>query len=200
MNPLETLNNTLFLHINAVPGTSANLLAWARVLANQAIYLIPVLLLALWLWGQSSRRATLIKAFVVTWLAVGINQVIGMAWPHPRPFVMGLGHAWMAHAADSSFPSDHMTVFMAVGATLLLGERPIWGIFTLLLGLGVAWSRIFLGVHFPLDMIGSLGVAALSLVAVAPAWKRWGHRINTYAQRIHRRLLGRFAEAGWIQA
>jgi undecaprenyl-diphosphatase len=39
-----------------------------------------------------------------------INQVIILLWQHPRPFVIGLGHTYLAHAADSSFPSDHLTL------------------------------------------------------------------------------------------
>jgi undecaprenyl-diphosphatase len=199
MSPLETVNTTLFLLINAPPGTGADTIALALLLANQAIALIPLLLLALWLWGQAARRPPLIKAFLVTWLAIGLNQVIGLVWPHPRPFALGLGHAWMAHAADPSFPSDHMTVFMAVGLSLLLEGWPAWGFATVLVGLGVAWSRIFLGVHFPLDMLGSVGVAGVSLLAVAPAWRRWGTRVSAQAQSLHHRVLGRVAQAGWIQ-
>lgn len=47
--------------------------------------------------------------------------------------MIGLGHAWMPRAADSSFSSDHMTVFGGIGPTLLPG-------------LGVAWAQVFLDV------------------------------------------------------
>ena len=36
------------------------------------------------------------------------------------------------------------------------------GIAFLIMGFAVAWSRIYLGVHFPLDMIGAMVVAGLA--------------------------------------
>jgi undecaprenyl-diphosphatase len=93
---------------------------------------------------------------LVALLGVAANQAIGALWPHPRPFMIGLGHAWMPHAADSSFPSDHMTVFAGVGLTLLFDGAVGWAILALLVGASVAWARVFLGVHFPPDMAGAV--------------------------------------------
>jgi membrane-associated phospholipid phosphatase len=45
---------------------------------------------------------------------LAINQAIGLVWQHPRPFMAGIGHAWISHATDSSFPSDHTTVSFGV--------------------------------------------------------------------------------------
>jgi membrane-associated phospholipid phosphatase len=74
---------------------------------------------------------------MVAMLGVGMNQVIGLAWQHPRPFMIGIGHTWIPHAADSSFPSDHMTVLAGVGLPLLL-EGALWfGLTTMIVGL---WS------------------------------------------------------------
>ncbi len=62
-------------------------------------------------------------------------------------FVLRLGHAFIPHAADPSFPSDHVTIFAGVGLSLLLGHaRSVVGWAMLLLGLCVAWARVFLGV------------------------------------------------------
>ena len=44
-----------------------------------------------------------------------------------------------------------------------------WGGILLVLGFAVAWSRIYLGVHFPLDMVGALGVAALASLLITMA-------------------------------
>ena len=39
----------------------------------------------------------------------------------PTPFMAGLGPSFIPHAADSSFPSDHASIFSAVGSMLVLG-------------------------------------------------------------------------------
>ena len=76
--------------------------------------------MALWLWGEPRHTALELKSCLVALVALGLNQLISLAWPQPRPFPVGLGHAWLAHSTEPSFPSDHMTVLSAVGLTLLL--------------------------------------------------------------------------------
>lgn len=53
MSDLETFNRALFLHINGGDGTALWLVNSAIGIADYLIYLIPVLLLALWLWGTA---------------------------------------------------------------------------------------------------------------------------------------------------
>lgn len=199
MNHIEAFNRTLFLQINGGDGTLAWLIQVAIGIADDLIYLIPLLLLGMWLWGDSTRRSQAIKACLVTLLALGANQVIGLVWQHPRPFMIGLGHAWIPHAADSSFPSDHMTVFAGVGLTLLLDGALWFGLATLIGGLSIAWARVFLGVHFPLDMLGAVGVAACSYLIASPLWHRAGMAITGLAERLYRTVLARPISAGWIR-
>lgn len=199
MNNIEALNRTLFLQINGGDGTPAWLIHAAIGIADYLIYLIPLLLLSMWLWGDSTRRSLAIKACLVTLLALGANQVIGLVWQHPRPFMIGLGHAWIPHAADSSFPSDHMTVFAGVGLTLLLDGALWFGLAALIVGLSIAWARVFLGVHFPLDMLGAVGVAACSYLIGSPLWHRAGMAITGLAERLYRTVLARPIGAGWIR-
>src|SRR4051812_5894380 len=120
MYPFETQNRLLFLQINADQQTPAWLIQVATALANDLIYLVPVLMMALWLLGDQVRRKQVLNMFLVTLLALGLNQLASLAWPHPRPFMIALGHTFIAHADDSSFPSDHMTVFACIGLCLLL--------------------------------------------------------------------------------
>lgn len=199
MSDLETFNRTLFLHINGGDGTALWLVNTAIGIADYLIYLIPMLLLALWLWGDSARRHLAVKACLVAMLGVGMNQIIPLFWQHPRPFMVGLGHAWIPHAPDSSFPSDHMTVFAGVGLSLLF-DGALWiGLATLMAGLCIAWARVFLGVHFPLDMIGAVGVAACSYLIVSPLWRRAGRATTGFAERLYRTVLARPIAAGWIR-
>lgn len=117
--------------------------------------------------GQRRQRNLAVKAYLVALVAPGVNQIIIALWPHPRPFMAGVGHSFMAHASDSSFPSDHATVFATIGLTLdFRCMRSVIGWSTLALGTIVAWARIFLGVHFPLDMVGAVAVVCLAWVAI----------------------------------
>lgn len=62
-----------------------------------------------------------------------------------------------------------MTVFAGVGLTPLLDGATGWGVVTLLVGLCVAWARVFLGMHFPLDMAGAVAVAGIVYTIASPA-------------------------------
>ncbi len=199
MNKIEAFNRSLFLWINADANTPSWAIDTAIVLADDLIYLIPVLLLVLWLWGDRARRNLAIKACLVTLLALGANQVIGLVWQHPRPFMIGLGHAWMPHAADSSFPSDHMTVFAGIGLTLLLGGVFRLAAAILATGFAVAWARIFLGVHFPLDMAGAVAVTGVAYAVASPLWRMAGDTLTNLAEKLYRTVFAHPIAHGWVR-
>ena len=169
-----SLNHQLFLLINAEPGESHFLIALSRIVAGDVIGLVPLLLVLLWIRGRPERRGGLVATAIAAALALGANQIVGQFWYEPRPFMIGLGRTLMAHAPENSFPSDHTTFMMTVGIGLIAtGAAPRWGRIVTLAGVLVAWARIYLGVHFPLDMIASAIIAgifaALSVWLVAPA-------------------------------
>lgn len=188
---LQHLNQDLFLQINATANTSPDLIQISLFVANDLVYGIPVLLAAQWLLGGQTRRSAALLAFVLAMLALGVSQLIGMAWYQPRPFVIGLGHTWASHAPDASFPSDHLTLFTAIGLGLVFGGRKASGLVTVSLGLLVGWARVYVGFHFPLDMGGSLLVAAACSALVVPLWRHFGAGLTTQAEAIYRWLFAR---------
>lgn len=198
MNTLEALNQALFLKINATPSTPASQIDLARFIADYVIYLVPLSLIAIWLSGDERRRETALRACCVTLLALGVNQLIGLLWPHPRPFMLGLGHTFLDHASDSSFPSDHGTIFACIALTLLLDGVTRYGLAILLSGLAVAWARVFVGVHFPLDMAGAVVVAGASFMLIAPLWRWLGASLTRALIAVYRKLLAWPIERGWL--
>jgi undecaprenyl-diphosphatase len=200
MNILETFNQALFLYLNATLTTPAWEISTAIVMADYLIYLVPLILVSLWCWGKESQRALALNAFAVALVALGINQLIGIVWQHPRPFMIGLGHTFIQHMPDSSFPSDHVTVFAAIGLTLVFANiRSVAGWATLLLGVCVAWARIFLGVHFPLDMVGAVAIDVVVWLCIIPFWSLVGDRLTAQATGIYRDILARPIALGWIR-
>lgn len=200
MTALEALNQAVFLRLNADLSTAVWKIDLAAAMAEYLIYIIPLILFSLWCWGNEARRALALKACAVALVALGINQLLSIAWPHPRPFMIGLGHTFISHAPDSSFPSDHITVFAAIGLTLVCANiRSLAGWTTLLLGAFVAWARIFLGVHFPLDMVGAVAVACTVWLGINPVWRLLGERITTLVTAIYRTVLARPIALGWMR-
>lgn len=199
MEQIEALNRAIFIMINAGPSTSTWVIHIAILVADDLIYLIPALLLAMWLRGDKSSRNLAIKAGLVALIGVGLNQIIGVAWQHPRPFMIGLGHVWLPHVPDSSFPSDHMTVFNCIGLSLLMGRSVRPGLVTLAVGLCVAWARIFLGLHFPLDMIGAIGVACMVHAMLSPVWRKMGDQLTSITEQMYWKVMALPIARGWIR-
>lgn len=196
---MESMNQTLFLHLNAGAHPSVWMLVVSSFLAEVAIGLIPLTLLFGWLRGTDSTRKVMLEAVASGLLAIIFNQFIDLAWQHPRPFMIGLGHTYLAHAADSSFPSDHLSLWWAVSFTLLLhpGSR-LAGMAMSIAGLSVAWSRIYLGVHFPLDMAGAAALACFGAL-ICKLWGTWTiNRIFPCASALHRKMFGPLISRGWV--
>ncbi|MFM0467681.1 phosphatase PAP2 family protein [Paraburkholderia strydomiana] len=200
MNALEALNRALFLSINATPSAPVWLIDIARFIADDVIYLVPLLLVALWLAGGEDRRAAAVRVCCAVLVALGINQLIGLGWMHPRPFMIGLGHTFIEHAPDSSFPSDHVTVLASGALTLLLAGERRYGLSMLLAGLAVAWARVFVGVHFPLDMAGAVAVACIACALVAPLWRMSGAALTRGLITVYRKLLAWPIGRGWLSS
>jgi undecaprenyl-diphosphatase len=197
---LAPLFMQLFLAINAPAHPPAMALALARFAAQDLILVAPLLLMAGWLWRCSAPRTALVHAALAALLGLGINQIIGLLWFEPRPFSLGVGHQFLAHAADSSFPSDHLTIIWGVAFALLFYRD--WrraGLGLALLGLPVAWARIYLGVHWPLDMLGAAAVGLFSALLFW-VWQRPVRCLTSAMNRVYAKLAGPFIRKHWMQA
>lgn len=154
-------NLHLFQLINASAGLGGWPLWLARALAEDVIYLVPLVMAWGWLRGDRGARVELLRMVVAAMVALMLAQVVAHLWPQPRPFAMHLGHQYLAHSADPGMPSDHVTVFWSLALAALSTRRfDIYALPLLSLGLLVGWSRVFLGVHFPFDILAALPVAA----------------------------------------
>jgi membrane-associated phospholipid phosphatase len=144
---------------------------WAHgLLANYAnwagLVLLAILLVAGWLRGRRRKDA---PRFTATAFLVGVgavlallaNQAIGPAVARPRPcHTLSHVEVLLHCASDSSFPSDHAMIAGAFAAGLLLLDRRI-GLAALLVALLLAFTRVYVGVHYPSDVAGGLAIGAM---------------------------------------
>jgi undecaprenyl-diphosphatase len=113
-------------------------------------------------------------------LALLVNVALGQLWFHDRPFVDHPRATLLLvrHVADNSFPSDHASVAFAVSFAVLAFHRK-FGLFLVLGGAAVAIDRIFVGVHYPVDVAASVLVglgSALLVTTVGRPYVSWGVR------------------------
>ena len=193
---LESVNQSLFLYLNANTKSSPWAITIGTYLAEDLIYLVPVLLVAVWMLCGTKMKALCLEVCLVALLSLGVNQLIGLIWQHPRPFMVPLGYTWLPHVADSSFPSDHVTVFAALIITFWFEGTLRLALLAFLAGLVTAWARIYSGVHFPLDMIGALGSAGCSFLVISPIWSRFGSVITRHVIGIYEGFLALLRRSG----
>ncbi|MDX5929401.1 undecaprenyl-diphosphatase [Acidiphilium acidophilum] len=146
------LNDLLFLLINAGAHPPEFLLSAALFLATWLVPLAILVFVLLWIRKGRPDRIGLISATITMLIALGVNQIIGLFYFHPRPFMIGLGHQYLPHPPDNSFPSDHATFLWSLGFALLaLGALRAWAALLVMAGFAVAWARVYVGVHFPFE-------------------------------------------------
>ncbi|MGB6009525.1 undecaprenyl-diphosphatase [Castellaniella sp.] len=195
---MNSVNDALFIWLNAPAHPGAWTVSLAAFLASDLIWAVPLLMVAAWLRGGNHTRKAMVVAATAGLLGLLLNQCIGLVYWHPRPFMVPIGHTLISHAPDSSFPSDHLTLWWAVALSLWSQKYFRLGAVLSLAGLPIAWARIYLGVHFPLDMAGA------AIVAIASAWLSL-HAATWYltpvyllALRIYRKLCAPLIAQGWI--
>ena len=196
---LSELNLSLFSWINASPEASNTSIHFAIFIANDLLYCMILLFAWFWLRGNYDTKKQILKAFLFTSIAILISQCISHVYYHPRPFVMEVGRTLIYHAPNGSFPSDHMLIFSSIAFSYLFSAQRKLGIFLLVMAWLVAWSRVYLGVHFPLDMLGAFLLAfALNFFGLK-LWNLYKEKIMQWALTIHFYLFKPLIQKGYIK-
>ena len=115
-------------------------------------------------WGVFA--LTVIAVVLADWSATGLKAL----FDRPRPPLRYAEPKTLVHLPhDASFPSGHAATSFAA-ATMLSFAVPRFAPFLYVLAAAVAFSRVYVGVHYPLDVIAGavLGtlIALLMLAAV----------------------------------
>lgn len=89
-----------------------------------------------------------------------ITETIRYFFYSPRPFE-ALHFASLIPESGSSFPSGHMTFYFALSAVIFFYNRRL-GLWYFIVSLLVGIARIFVGVHWPSDIVGGILIGLLS--------------------------------------
>ena len=166
------MDGSLYCWINRL----ADRTGWAHGIftayARYGVALFALLLLATYLQGRHDGELRVVAGSV--WaagsalVALGIGQLIGSAVDRARPYAtMPAVHVLVDKSTDFSFPSDHATVVGAVAAGLLLTNRR-WGIIAAVLAIMMAFTRVYVGAHYPGDVLAGLALGAAVAAAGRP--------------------------------
>ncbi len=163
---LEKFNLEGFRFINNLAGHSVWLDRFMIFAADQMGYVLIVLVLILF-WNKDYFKNVILvswgSAIVARLVFVGLMRYLIYS---PRPFlVLENVNKLMNHQFESSFPSGHATFYFALATGVYLYNKKIGRIYLVLAGL-VGFARVFVSVHWPLDILAGavLGVVTAVLV------------------------------------
>lgn len=113
----------------------------------------------------------------ISFLGNLFNQFLKMAFAVPRPWVLNerftIVESARAQATGYSFPSGHTQSAAGLFFGIARFRRELWiRILCVAITLLVAFSRMYLGVHTPADVLTSLGVALLLVMLAYPLFYR----------------------------
>ena len=195
---LENINYALFALLNATPASPQWAIEMAIFIAKDLILIVPLLVVTLWLWGPAQRQMVF-KLMLALTISLTVSWAIGHLYPHDRPFVAGVGYNFLHHAADDSFPSDHGTVSFTFALAFLFWHRLWSGALLMAIAAAIAWSRVYLGVHWPLDMVGGLLAGMCGCLGAALIWHTFGPALYHQLQRLYRLCFSLPIRKGWVR-
>jgi undecaprenyl-diphosphatase len=141
-------------------------------LSEKGEYLFYLGIVVYWFSRKSKNRSMVIEAMLSAAIALGINALIGLFFYRDRPFVHHDVIQLIKHVANASFPSDHATGAFVI-ATAIFRCRKRDGLIWILLAAGVAFSRVWTGVHYPMDVLAGTIIGVLTATVVhhwTPSW------------------------------
>jgi undecaprenyl-diphosphatase len=156
--------------VHAVGGTGTRALMVMLTTLAEPVMAVSLSLMVAWLaFRRKDLRASAVAAGTV-WVAAATNFALKQLFHRARPTL------WMSHdgSAGYGFPSWHAMAAVAVGGALalVLGRlypkaRIAAGVGAAFLGAGIVLSRIYLGLHWPTDVLAGACAGWVVLLAAA---------------------------------
>jgi undecaprenyl-diphosphatase len=174
------MNYHLFQVVNNWAGRRDGLDDVMEMAANRLIYVVFLAFAAICARALYERRVRqLVQVAAALGIALGAAFALSHANHEMRPFGTHAVHQLIAHSNDASLPSDHataaFTIAIATGAFL----NRWWGVLLAVCATVIGVARVWVGVHYPGDILAALLIAAAAVTVT--------HLAATAIDRVRRR-------------
>lgn len=163
---LSEMNSNLFRMINNLGKQYTDLNPFFVFIAEYMIFFL-VLAVLMFLFSRSNEnRIMVICAFIALVISEILAKIAGQFHSNYQPFAeLPNVNKLVEKAVNNSFPSDHTIIFFSFCITFWLFKRGwgfLWGILAVLVGI----SRIWVGVHYPADVLVGAIISIVSAMIV----------------------------------
>ncbi len=164
---LLKIDITLFKAINALAGRFS-ILDGVLVFFSTVLVFFMFAALGVYFWeNKKIRLIPFFSSLASSFVALGINYLVGVFYYRPRPFLEIAGSNLLINVSDfsKSFPSSHASAVFGLAFGLFLWNRK-WGTVFLAMAALVSLGRVAVGVHYPSDIIFGMVLGAASALAL----------------------------------
>ncbi|ADE68780.1 MULTISPECIES: undecaprenyl-diphosphatase [Priestia] len=150
---LFEMNVDLFRTINDFGKEYTYLNNFFIFMAEYMVFVLAFIALIFWFTRREENRMMIISATISFILAEMMGKIAGTLHSNNQPFAeLSNVNKLIEKAVDNSFPSDHTILFFAFCMTFFIYQKR-WRYIWIMLALVVGISRIWVGVHYPADVI-----------------------------------------------
>lgn len=179
-----TLDSTVVQALSTFAG-SYSVVGWISIfLSKYAEYLFYLSIPVYWFFGNRKNKRMIIQTIIVCCISMGLSWLLGQLIPRDRPFVTLPLIPLVPHDAGASFPSNHATAALAIAATYWYFIKPKGRRFWMTLAVGVSLSRVFIGVHYPTDVLSGMVLGMSCAYAIHSLLPRFPQVVSLIDQGI----------------
>lgn len=158
------LDREIFLWIQGLTGNPLVDQAMV-VIAEYLVFLVPLTLIYLWF----KDRETSLFTFYTAITGIAVSYILGLMYAHSNP--SAFFDTIAAYSMENAFPSQHTTAIIAAALPLLHKKKHIPGLILLASGLLTGFARVYIGEHWPIDILGAVIASTIALIITSMTWQ-----------------------------
>lgn len=159
------MNMEIFRLINNLAYKNPALDAVMIFFSTYVPYMFMAVLAVVFILGvvkkEEGYRKAAVNTFLITVINLILSFIIGSIYYVDRPFVHNKVNMLVPHVEDASFPSDHATGTLSIALGMGRYNR-LLGVILTVLSLVVGFSRVYVGNHYPPDVIGAYAMVIIT--------------------------------------
>jgi membrane-associated phospholipid phosphatase len=145
-----------------------------RLITDLGYHTFYYLVLAPLFWVVDRRRASVLFLLILASGLLNTAAKLLVHTPRPDPLLTRVLDFRPYHSGSNAFPSGHAqnAVVFWIYVAWWVGRRWFYALALAMVAL-ISFSRLYLAVHFPIDIVGGLAIGAAVLALLPPVLERW---------------------------